>query len=185
MKYAIYSTSYGGFYAYEYIDTLNGCKNILGGHLIREIDLPVIVNHVGGHCSFDPNQDNFVKIIECRENEEPLTREQMYPKNSDKFKYGWIDTEGNTYACGHTDHIDSADCICKELGYDTYNGEAELENRGWIKVTASWRGGRRETRVYPHDGFVTKRQYETLFDLGLHDIDYIIQGAIYYSEKQW
>lgn len=185
MKYAIYSTSYSGYYAQEYIDNLNDCKNIIGGCYIKESNLPIIVNRMGGHCSFDPSEKNFVKIVECGESEEPLTREQMYPKNSDNFKYGWIDTDGNTYTCGHEGHYLSAKYICKELGFKTYNAERELEDKGWIKVTASWDRGVLKTRVYPHDLFVTKKQYETLFDLGLHDVDDTIQAAIYFSESKW
>lgn len=185
MKYAIYSTSYGGYRATEYIDNLEDCKNILGGWLIKESDLPILVNRIGGHCSFDPNEENFVKIIECGDDEEPLTREQMYPKNSASFKYGWIDTDGNTYACEYEGHYLSAKYICKELGYSVYDGERKLEELGWIKVTAVWKRGVLKTKVMPHNLFVTKKQYETLFDLGLHDNDDIIQGAIYYSERKW
>ena len=115
MKYAIYSTSYGGYSYRRYIDNLEECTDIIGGWLIEQEDLPIIVNYVGGHCSFDPNESNFVKIVECNGDEEPLTREEMYPKNSDKFEYGWIDCDGNTYACGYEGHCRSAEYICEEL----------------------------------------------------------------------
>lgn len=185
MKYAIYSTLDGRRRATEYIDNLNDCQNILGGWLIRQEDLPILVNRMGGHCSFDPNEKSFIEIIECDKNEEPLTREDMYPKNWSNFKYGWIDTEGNTYTCGYEAHSLSAHYICKELGFNTYNPERYLEDKGWVKVTASWDKGTLKTRVYPHDLYVTKKQYETLFDLGLDKNDYIIEAAIHYSAETW
>ena len=185
MKYAIYLTHDGRYRATQYVDNLDGCKNILGGQYVKEEDLPILVNRMGGHCSFTPNEEDFVKIVECNEDEEPLTREEMYPKNWSNFKYGWIDTEGNTYTCGYEGHHLSAHYICEELGYKTYNGERELEKRGWVKVTARWECGVKRMQVIPQDLFVTKKQYETLFDLGLHDCDNLIQAAIYYSEKEW
>lgn len=185
MKYAIFLTPDGRYRATQYVDNLNDCKNIIGGRYVKQEDLPILVNRMGGHCSFGPNEKGFVKIVECAENEEPLTREEMYPKNWSNFKYGWIDTDGNTYTCGHEGHSLSARYICDELGFETYNAERFLEEKGWVKVTASWERGVLKTRVYPHELYVTKKQYETLFDLGLHDCDYIIQAAIYYSEKEW
>lgn len=184
MKYAIYSTDFGGLYAMEYIDTLEACQDLMGGWLIKKNDLPIIVNSVGGRTSFNAKQKNFVKIVECDENAEPLTREEMYPKNSDKFEYGWIDTEGNTYVCAHEGHWGASEAICKELRYLLYNPESELEERGWAKVTGSWEKGSLVKRVFVKDLFLTKKQADTLFDLGLYDAPYV-QGMIEYSQDKW
>ena len=185
MKYAIYSTSYGGYYYKRYIDNLEECVDLIGGWLVEQEDLPIVVNSVGGRCPFYPIESNFIKIVECDEDKEPLTREEMYPKNSDKFEYGWIDCEGNTYTCGHEGHYRSAEYICEELGYKGYNAERELEKRGWLKVTASWCRGVKQKKVFSDNFFVTKQQADTLFDLGLYELDDDVKALVYFSEKKW
>lgn len=185
MKYAIYKNSYGGLYEWEYIDTLKDCKDYLFGPYIKKDDLPIIVNKVGGYTSFDPDDPSLVEIIECSDDKYPLTREQMYPKNSENFEYGWIDTEGNTYTCSHEDHHRSAKYICEELGISTYNAERKLEEMNWVKVTASYDRGGLSKRVYPGEGlYITKKQADTLIDLNLHN-DYMVKGYIEYSECRW
>lgn len=184
MKYAIYKTSYGGLRASDYVDTLKDCRYYLFGPYITEDRLPIIVNGAGGYTSFNPNDPNFIEIIECDEDEEPLTLEQRYPKNSDSFEFGWIDLEGNTYACSHEGHWRSADCICKALGIDTANAEYKLEKLRWIKVTRDLRSSSR--KVYPGDGiYVTKKQADTLIELGLDKEDIHVECYIRYSEEQW
>lgn len=181
-KYAIYKGKVG-LYAELYIDTLDGCKDLLCGHSVKESDLPIVVNRAGGKCSFYPVEDNFVKIIEVEEGQEPLTREEMYPKNSPDFEYGWISPEGDTYATPRTGHSLSADYICKELGYKDYLCERELEERGWVKVTFDYLGNKKA--VYARkDLFISKKQADRLFDLGLHD-DWRVQGYIEYSQGRW
>jgi hypothetical protein len=166
------------------VDTLKGCQDYLFAPYITEDRLPIIVNNVGGYTSFNPNDPNFVEIVECAKNEKPLTREQRYPKNSEAFEFGWIDLEGNTYACSHEGHWSSAECICKELGYDTYNGEYTLEKLHWIKVTRDFRGSNR--KAYPGDGiYVTKKQADTLIELGLDKEDPMVEGFIHFSEYRW
>lgn len=109
----------------------------------------------------------------------------MYPKNSSIFEYGWISPEGDTYATPHERHSTAADYICKELGYKEYLCERELEERGWVKVTASWEGGVKKRVAYAgRDMFISKKQADRLFDLGLND-DWRVQGYIEYSQNQW
>lgn len=183
-KYAIYKGSVGLF-SKLYIDTLEACKDLLGGNRIKEKDLPIVVNRAGGRCSFYPVEDNFVKIVEVEEGEEPLTREEMYPKNSQTFKYGWISPDGDTYATPHEGHSLAADYICRELGYKEYCCESELEERGWIKVTLSWENRERKRVAYAGKGmFISKKQADRLFDLGLYD-DWRVQGYIEYSQDRW
>lgn len=184
MKYAIYKTPYGGLRASDYIDTIKGCRYYLFAPYITEDRLPIIVNGAGGYMSFNPNDPNFVEIIECAEDEEPLTLEQRYPKNSDSFKYGWIDLDGNTYACSHEAHYRSAECICNTLGYNSYNAESTLEKLHWVKVTRDLRSNRR--RAYPGDGiYVTKQQADTLIELRLHEEDKMVNDFIRFSEDRW
>jgi hypothetical protein len=59
-----------------------------------------------------------------------------------------------------------------------------LEDRGWLKVTGSWHRGILEKRVYSIPFFITKKQADTLFDLGLWDID-DVQVLIKCSELKW
>lgn len=184
MKYAIYKTSYGGLRASDYVDTLKDCRDYLFGPYIKEDYLPIIVNGAGGYTSFNPNDPNFVEIIECFEDEEPLTLEQRYPKNSDSFEYGWIDLEGNTYACSHEGHWRSASCICKALGHNVGNGEYALEKLHWVKVTRDHCSASR--KAYPGDGiYVTKKQADTLIKLGLDKEDVDVKCFIDFSEDRW
>ena len=100
IKYAVYKGSVG-LYAKEYFDKIDpelfNDRGVLGWQRIKEEDLPIVVNASGGRCSFYPVEDNFVEIIEVEEDEEPLTREQCFPKNSPEFEFGWISPEGDTY----------------------------------------------------------------------------------------
>jgi hypothetical protein len=180
--YAIYKTSFGGLQAREYINTLDKCKDLPGAWYIEEKDLPIIVNRVGGRTSFYPDDENFVEIITVNEDKEPLTREQRYPKNSPKFLYGWIDTEGNTYVCGYEGHSWAADAICEELKIKSYNGERSLENLGWLKITKDI--NKRESRyVHSEALLITKKQADTLFDLGLYECESARRLAKYSHDK--
>ena len=184
MKYAIYKTSYGGLRASDYVDTLKACQYYLFAPYITKDRLPIVVNGAGGYTSFDANAPNFVEIIECSEDEVPLTLEQKYPKNSALFKYGWIDLEGNTYACNHEGHYRSAECICDTFGYGSYNAENTLEKLHWVKITRDLRSNKR--RAYPGDGiYVTKKQADTLLALGLDQEDEMVKNFIRSSEDRW
>ena len=184
MKYAIYKTSYGGLRASDYVDNIKDCQDYLFGPYIKEEYLPIVVNGAGGYTGFNPNNPDFIEIIECPDDTEPLTLEQRYPKNSDFFEYGWIDLEGNTYACSHEGHWRSAECICKALGYEFYNAEYTLEKLHWVKVTRDMRSAQR--KVYPGDDiYVTKKQADTLIALGLDKEDKHVECYIAYSEEKW
>ena len=185
MKYAIYKTSYGGLYSADYVDTLKDCQDYLFWPYIKKERLPIIVNEAGGYTSFDPDDKDLIGIVECAEDQEPLTREQRYPKNSDSFEFGWIDLDGNTYTCGHEGHWRSAKYICEELGIETYNAEYTLEKLHWVKVTCDTRNSR-PRQVCPGDGiYITKKQADTLIELGLDKEDEMVEGFIHYSEDRW
>ena len=183
-KYAIYQKSYGGLYAKEYYDNVNDLKRA-GLIYINPNSLPVTVNRKGGYTSFIEEYDKkegFIKIITVLENEEPLTREQMYPKNSDKFKFGWIDRAGNTYACEFEGHCYAAEVICKELGLKVYNEERELEECGWIKMSRNIPyTSENIDKAIPYfnmhnskvGGYISTKQYEKLCELGYENYPYI------------
>jgi len=183
VKYAIYKNKIG-LRAVEYADTKEAIKDL---PYIKESYLPVIINRMGGYTSFNleyEKEHGFIEIIEIKEDEEPLTREQRYPKNSKEFEYGWISPEGDTYNTGHEGHSWAAEAICKELEFYSYNGEKELEDRGWIKVTGSWNNGILEKAVYVQDLYITKKQADTLYDLGLWEVSYV-PSMIRRSENTW
>ncbi|MDF2879454.1 MAG: hypothetical protein K0R54_11 [Clostridiaceae bacterium] len=142
---------------------------------------------MGGYTSFNlenEKKEGFLEIIEIEDDKEPLTREQMYPKNSKDFEYGWISPEGDTYNTGHEGHSRSADVICEELWGYSYHGERDLEDKGWLKVTGSWDRGKLKKAVYSKDYYITKKQADTLFDIGLWEIE-SVKFMIRKSENRW
>ena len=174
-KYAIYKTSFGGLKAVLYIDNERDFyrHQVFG----KPAYFPMLVNRQGGRCPFDEEIDKrngFLYIKEVLEDEEPLTREEMFPKNSESFLYGWIDREGNTYACSFEGHYPAAEALCKEKGIAKYNEERALEKAGWIKIS-------RKAPYTPEnvgsqciyfdlrECQATQSQINTLFDLKLND----------------
>lgn len=189
IKYAIYRGSVG-LYAKEYFDEIDPekfeCRGVLGWRNITPDRLPIVVNSAGGRCSFYPVEDNFVEIVEVEEDQEPLSREQMYPKNSPDFYYGWISPEGDTYNSGFEGHSNCADMVCEELGIQTYSGERCLEERGWVKITrnAPYVPGSDKRNVFVKDLYLTKKQADTLFDIGMYEDD-DVQFMIECSQERW
>lgn len=164
IKYAVYKGSVG-LYAKEYFDKIDPelftDRGVLGWQRLKEEDLPIVVNSSGGRCSFYPVEDNFVEIIEVEEDEEPLTREQCFPKNSPE--------EGDTYNTGFEGHYRAAVMICVELGYRGYLEESQLEEKGWIKISRDvpyTYETLHKQHIYTHDLRMTKKQADTLIDLG-------------------
>lgn len=183
MKYAIYKNKIG-LRAVEYADTKKAIRDF---PYIKEEYLPVIINNMGGYTSFNleyEKQKGFIEIIEVSKDKEPLTREQMYPKNSPDFEYGWISPDGDTYNTGHEGHLYAADAICNELGTTTHCGESELESKGWVKVTGSWDKGVLEKAIYVKDFYITKKQADSLYELGLWETGYV-SAMINHSENTW
>lgn len=189
-KYAIYKGSVG-LYAKEYFDKIDpelfNARGVLGWRRIKEEDLPIVVNSSGGRCSFYPVEDNFVEIIEVEEDEEPLTREQCFPKNSPEFEFGWISPEGDTYNTGFERHYWAAVMICAELGYRGYLEELQLEKKGWIKIfrcAPYTYETLHKQHIYTHDLRMTKKQADTLIDLGFSsDKDFKLLVEI--NEERW
>jgi hypothetical protein len=187
MKYAIYQGKIG-LYAAEYADTVKAIRDF---PYINKDRLPVIINNVGGYTHFDKEYEKtkgFIKIVKVSDGEEPLTREQRYPKNSPNFEYGWIDLEGNTYNTGYEGHSSGARAICDEQNISGYNSESALEKLGWIKITMLMdREVGPEKQIfasYEKDYFITKKQADKLFDLGYWDHPKV-QWYVSISEDRW
>ena len=189
-KYAIYQGSVG-LYAKEYFDKIDPelfkARGVLGWQRIKEEDLPIVVNNAGGRCSFYPVEDNFVEIIDVEEDEDPLTREQRFPKNSPEFEYGWISPEGDTYNTGFMGHCRAAAMICAELGYGNYLVELQLEEKGWIKISRDvpyTYETLHKQHIYTHELKMTKKQADTLIDLGFSS-DEDFKFLVKVNEERW
>lgn len=190
IKYAVYKGSVG-LYAKEYFDKIDPelfiDRGVLGWQRLKEEDLPIVVNSSGGRCSFYPVEDNFVEIIEVEEDEEPLTREQCFPKNSPEFEFGWISPEGDTYNTGFEGHYRAAVMICAELGYKSYLEESQLEEKGWIKITKDplfSHMGSDMRGIYSTGLKMTKKQADTLVDLGFSSND-DFKALLEFNEDRW
>lgn len=173
-KYAIYQGDVGK-YAMLYIDNIHDFKRhgLLGNPY--DVEFPIVVNRSGGRHTFDEKyEEGFIEIKEVLEDEEPLTREEMFPKNSESFVYGWIDREGNTYACSFEGHLRAAEYLCQEKGIKGYNEERALEEAGWIKISRKApytpdNVGSRYIYFNSWECRATQKQIDTLYDLGLED----------------
>lgn len=189
VKYAIYRGKVG-LYAKEYFDTIDPelfrDRGVLGWWHIKPEDLPVVVNSAGGRCRFYPVEDNFVEIIEVDEDAEPLTREQCFPKNSPEFGFGWISPEGDTYNTGFEGHYRAAIMLCEEYGYNTFNAENTLEEKGWVKIMrdAPYTPDNWKKRIYAEGLRITKKQADALVDLG-YSSDPEFQFMVECNEGRW
>lgn len=95
--------------------------------------------------------------------------QELYEKNSDNTKYGWISPDGKYFHCGYQGHNALAEKICFGM-VTTDNAEYYLESHGWCKVYKSLFEDR--YRVYVGDGFViTNAQMKVLLDMGLEDAE--------------
>lgn len=183
VKYAIYQGKIGKWFS-EYADTQAGIKDF---PYIKKEYLPVIINRVGGYTHFDleiEKKKGFLKIVSVENGKDPLKLEEMFPKNSPDFEYGWISPDGDTYNTGYEGHSWSAIFLCKAYNYSDYRAERELEEKGWVKITGIHTNGELRKFIFVENSTITKKQADTLFDLGLYDDDYV-QGYIARSECNW
>lgn len=165
-KYAIYQRKYG-LYAKLYIDNFIDYHR---HHIFGQPDFPMVINKVGGYCSFSDKDESFLYIKEVLAGEEPLTREEMFPKNNDNFWYGWIDPQGNTYSCSFENHYDASEAICEELKFGSFRPERTLEEKGWLKVSrkAPYTPENINSRtIYSSTFRLTKAQIDKIYELGL------------------
>lgn len=167
-KYAIYKSE-TGYYYNEYHDTLESLKGTKFENIIDESRLPVIITGDGGYFHFTGNDYMFDRIVESEGC--PLELEEMFFKNQETFKLGWMSPEGDTYSCNYTNHTKAAEMLCEKYFPDEKYPERALGKAGWLKIIDSWDGTQREHGqfVYSLTGKITKKQADRLFDLGLYN----------------
>ena len=167
-KYAIYKSD-TGYYYYEYHETLKSLEGTPFYGIVTEDKLPVVFDGQGGYFHFTEDDFQFVKIVECEGR--PLTLEQMFFKNDENFKLGWMSPDGDTYSCDYTSHTKCATLLAEKFCPGAKLPERALGKAGWLKIIDSWDGVQREHGqfVYSLTGKVTKRQADRLFDLGLYN----------------
>lgn len=189
MKYAIYKTP-TGLYAMEYYDTYDPDvfeKNGVFAYENLKDRLPVVVNRVGGRHEFWSDDPKFVELRECGEDEDPLTLDEMYSHQLDRFKYGWVSPDGTLYACEYRDHRRCAEDICHFLyGVDDGWFENILENYGWIRVVKMRINDIRSTGtgLLSKDFVMSKEQAKILYKLGYSGhFDY--QHMMENSKESW
>lgn len=167
-KYAIFKSS-TGYYYYKYYDTIESLSGTMFDGIIGADLLPVVIDETGGFFSIADAGYQFVRVKECEGC--PLTLEEMYFKNSDDFKLGWMSPDGDTYSCDYTGHTKCAELIAEKFFANVFLPERMLGKAGWLKIMDSWDGTEREHKqfVYSLTGKITNRQADKLFDLGLYD----------------
>ena len=183
-KYAIFRSPTGLYY-HEYIDTLEKLEETEFAGLVTEEQLPIVLDDAGGYFRFEFGNYRFVKIIESDE-EVPLKLEEMFYKNDPDFKLGWISPGGDTYSCTFTNHNKCAKMLARKFFPKSEYPETSLLKAGWIKVIDSWDGSERRHGQFVHSGSgrITKRQADTLFDLGLYNNDEV-KELIRASDTSW
>jgi hypothetical protein len=183
-KYAVYRSA-TGLYCNEYHDTLDSLKGTLFETVVKEEQLPVVLDGCGGYHSFKEDDYNFVKIIESNK-KNPLPLEKMFYKNDDNFKLGWMSPQGDTYSCDYTNHNRCAIMLAEKFIPGAKFPERALGRAGWIKVIDSWDGTERQHGqfVYSLSGKITKQQADKLFDVGLY-FNEEVQRLIKDCENDW
>ena len=168
-KNAVFQTENGQYY-YRYADTLEALDGSGFENIITEEQLPVVLDNKGGYFRFNPNDRNFVEVIESA-SENPLPLERMFYRNSPKFTLGWISPEGDSYSCSFTNHSKCAEMLAKKYYPNERFPESALLRKGWIKVIDSWIGKDRQHGqfVYSETGYITQKAADKLYDLGLYD----------------
>lgn len=167
-KFAIYKGE-TGYYYQEYIDRMEQLEGTGLAQIITEEQLPVVLEGNGGFHVFREDDYGFDRIVET-DKDCPLKIEEMYFKNHESFKLGWIAPNGDTYSCSYTNHMKAAAHLAAKFCPGAKLPERALGRAGWLKVIDSWDGiGRTHSQfVYSISGKITRRQADTLFDLGLY-----------------
>ena len=182
-KYAIYKSE-TGYYYHPYCDTLESLKGTKFEKIISKEQLPVVITGESGYFKFTDKDYMFVKIVESEGC--PLTLEEMFFKNQDTFKLGWMSPEGDTYSCNYTNHTKAAVMLCEKYFPTAELPERTLGKAGWLKIIDSWDGTQREHGqfVYSLTGKITKKQVDKLYDLGLYNNEEV-QKMIADCEDRW
>lgn len=89
--------------------------------------------------------------------------QEIYEKNSDDTKYGWISPEGKYFHCNFQGHHSLAYDICFGM-VDTDNPDRYLETHGWIKIFKPFYDSKYS--IYT-ESKITDGQMRTLIDMEL------------------
>ncbi len=182
-KYAIFRSE-TGYYYYKYYDTVESLAGTMFEGIIIPESLPVVIDESGGFFSLTGDEYQFVRIEEC--DGPPLKLEEMYFKNADDFKLGWMSPDGDTYSCSYTGHAKCAKMLAEKFFPDAPLPERALGKAGWLKIIDSWDGTQREHKqfVYSLTGKMSKRQADRIFDLGLYSNPEVAE-ILSASEDSW
>ncbi|MCQ2418101.1 MAG: hypothetical protein MJ071_09915 [Oscillospiraceae bacterium] len=183
-KYAVYRGE-TGFFCYLYCDTVESLKDTIYANIIKEEQLPVVMDGKGGFFAFRETDPGFTEIVET-DDVYPLPLEKMFFKNADNFKLGWMSPDGDTYSCNYTGHEKCAKMLADCFFPGARLPERALGRAGWLKIIDSWNGTQRQHRqfVYSLSGRLTKQQADRLFDLGLYG-NREVQEMLHDSENSW
>jgi hypothetical protein len=183
-KYAVYKSE-TGYYCYDYIDSMDALAGTGFEEIIDESRLPVILDGRGGYYQFTDKEYNFVRILET-DSVPPLSLEEMFFKNDEKFKLGWMSPDGDTYSCSFTNHTICASFLAAKFYTNSKYPESTLDRAGWLKIIDSWDGTAEKHGQYVNSdsGRITKKQADKLFDLGLYD-NPEVKRLIADCENEW
>lgn len=183
-KYAIYKAE-TGYYYHEYVESTDQLEGTGLENIITEDKLPVILDGNGGYHRFREDDYGFVKIVET-DKKCPLKIEEMYFKNHQSFRLGWMSPEGDTYSCSYTNHTKAAVHLAEKYCPGAKLPERALGKAGWLKIIDSWDGTERKHMQYVHSisGKITKRQADKLFDLGLYENEEV-KALVRECEQNW
>ena len=183
-KYAVYKSE-TGYYYYDYIDNPEALIGTGFEGIVSEERLPVILDGRGGYYHFSEKDFGFVRLLET-DADPPLTVEQMFFKNDDNLKLGWMSPEGDTYSCSYTNHAKCASFLAKKFYPHSRYPESALDRAGWLKIIDSWDGTAETHGQYVHSdsGRITKKQADKLFDLGLYN-NAEVKALISNCENEW
>ncbi|MCQ2459181.1 MAG: hypothetical protein MJ081_02290 [Ruminococcus sp.] len=183
-KYAVYKSD-TGFYFYDYIDSPDALSGTDFENIITEDNLPVVLDGRGGYSRFSENDLGFDRIIET-DQYPPLSIDEMFFKNHPDFRLGWMSPEGDTYSCSYTNHTKCARFLADEFFPNSRFPESTLQRGGWLKIIDSWDGTQRTHGQFVHSdiGYITRKQADRLFDLGLYKNDEV-KELIKKNENNW
>lgn len=142
MKFGVFKSINDGLFVCQIFETYEEIKSdyLLNSMYAKygESILPLRVNQRGGWCTIS-NDDKPVRIIES-DTWPKLSLEEVFPKNNDKFRYGWVSPECDTYSCEYMEHAECASKICEAFGYPSIiDGRINapddiLIQKGWAKI---------------------------------------------------
>lgn len=183
-KFAVYRAD-TGYYCRRFCDTREALADTIYANIIRDEQLPVVLDGKGGYFRFSVKDPGFTEVIES-DSDYPLPLEKMFFLNDPSFRLGWMSPDGDTYSCGYTGHELCAQLLARKFFPGAKYPERTLGRAGWIKIIDSWDGTERQHGqfVYSQSGKITKKQADKLFDLGIYG-NREVQAMVNASEFLW